>query len=106
MVPEIFSRMHVGHVHLDHGDFQYGEGIGNGMAVMRPGSGIDDDGLYVLIRSLVDALHHDAFVIGLKTFHRSAKFLAQSRQGVIYQGQGGAAVGAGSRLSKMLSLTT
>jgi hypothetical protein len=92
--------MDVGHVHFDDGAFQNGQGIANAIAVVRPGAGIDHDGINAIGVCLVNFFNHDTFKIRLKAFHAGAQVLTQFFDLRIYFGQSDSAVLGGVALAK------
>ena len=71
------ARMDVGHVHLNDRALQNRQRVADGVAVVRPGAGIDQYRVHAFAMGAVDALAHLAFDVGLEAFDFGAQFLAQ-----------------------------
>jgi hypothetical protein len=80
--------MHMGHVNLYDRDLKYVQSIGDAMAVMRPGTGVNEHGIRPVPMGLVDPLGHLTFVVGLETLHFKAQFPAESFNLFVYLGEG------------------
>ena len=78
MVAKGLARVDIGHVYLNHRHGQYGQGIGQGVAVVRPGSGVDDNRIYPFGQGLMDAFNHGPFVIGLKARNSDVKIFCKA----------------------------
>ena len=104
MVPKCLARVNIGHMNLHHRHRQDGQGVSNGIAVVRPCARIDNHRVNALAKRLVDAFHHQALVVGLKAFHSRAQFLGKRLQGCVNIRQGGRAVLRGVALAKHVQI--
>src|SRR6266536_2739093 len=94
VVPELLTLVHVADVHLDERRGEQNAGVPNGDGVVRPGPGVEDDGMAVLGR-LVDPADHLALVVGLADRHLEPELGAGLLADVDEVGVGGAAVDVG-----------
>lgn len=74
VAPEFIPGMDIGHMHFDDGRLEDTKGVQDSIAVMGPGTGVDDNRIDLFIMGTVDALHHFTFMIGLETFNVTADF--------------------------------
>ena len=79
-LPKRLSGIHIGDVNLHSGNGYRFQGIQNGNGGVGVGSGVDDDAAN-LTKGLLDLIHKDTFVIGLKLLDlnvfRCGSFLQQ-----------------------------
>jgi hypothetical protein len=67
-------------MNLRDGNRQNGRGVPQGIAVMGPGAGVDENGINSLLVRLMDLLSDRAFVIRLEGLDGAAEFFPQHLQ--------------------------
>ena len=78
------TRMDVGHVQFHDRASQNRQRVANAVAVMGPGTRVDQHRIHPIGVALVDALAHSAFMVGLVGLHRHPEFSTEGRQAGIY----------------------
>ena len=77
IMSELFPRVNIGHMNLDNRHFENGEGVPQGVAVMGPGTGINNNGIDLLLVGLVDLLTDRSLEIGLEGLDTAPQLLCQ-----------------------------
>ena len=80
MATKFFPRVDVGHVNLHDGSRQNGQGVPQGVAVMRPGASVDENGIDPLLVRIMDLPADRPFIIRLEGFDGAAQLLPQRLQ--------------------------
>jgi hypothetical protein len=86
-MPEFLSAVDVGHVHFNDWYFQYSKSVRDAVAVVRPGSGVDQHGIRSVPVGLMDPMCHLTLVIGLEAFHLEAEFRGESPDLIVDLGE-------------------
>jgi hypothetical protein len=87
LVAEGLAGLHVGHVQFHHRDGQHRQCIADGVAVVGPGTGVDEHSIGALQLGPVDTLAHRALIVGLEAFQLRAQFLAERLEPLVDLGQ-------------------
>ena len=79
MMTEFLPFMYIGHMKLNDGALQHLQSIGDRIAVMGPGPGVDQDAVIMFQISFMDFIHHLSLVVGLKAGDSDTQFPGQRK---------------------------